>query len=138
VKYSFNSGLKTAAISNLLARSLVVSLGGTLAVLLVAVGGCVASGYGGDGNYDGGVVGYGGVDVYDGPGYDYGGWGWGRGYRVGPPPRGGFDRGHPDHGGPPQRAYRSAPSGHSMPSIPSGPRGGGFGRGHSGGGGHRP
>jgi hypothetical protein len=66
---------------------------GSLAVLLVAVGGCVASGYGGDSYYDdgGGVIGYDGVDVYDGPAYGYGGWGWGRGYRVGPP-HGGFDQ----------------------------------------------
>jgi hypothetical protein len=116
---------------------------GFLAALLVAVGGCVASGYGGGSYYDGGgEVGYGGVDVYEGPAYDYGGWGWGRGYRVGPP-RGGFDGDHPHPGGPPgvrgggppQRAYHPAPPSRSMPSIPSGPRGGG---GHSGGGGHRP
>jgi hypothetical protein len=136
VKYEFSSRLKMTA------------MGGSLAVLLVAVGGCVASGYGGDSYYDdgGGVIGYGGVDVYDGPAYGYGGWGWGRGYRVGPP-HGGFDRNHPDHGRPPgahgaapQRPYHSPPPSHSMPSIPSRPRGGGGGRsggGHPGGGGHR-
>jgi hypothetical protein len=125
VKYSFESRLKRAAMR------------GSLVALLTVIGGCVATGYGGDGYYDGGAVGYGGVDVYEGPGYDYGGWGWGRGYRVGPPPHGGFDRGHPGRGGPPQRAYHPAPPSHAMPSIPSGARGhGGPGGGHPGGGGH--
>ena len=78
--------------------------------------GCVAPGYGYD---DGGSV---GVDYYEPYGADYGG--WGSGYRVGPYRGGGGDR-----GGGGSHAYRSAPAGRSMPSIPSRSRGGGGGHG---------
>jgi len=96
------------------------------------LGGCVAGGYEDGSEYEGGAeVGY-GVDFYEPYGYEYGG--WGRGYRVGPPGRGrdirpGAGRpgdGHPGGGRPAHPpAYHPAPSGHSMPSIPTAPRGGG-------------
>ena len=83
--------------------------------------GCVAPG-GGYG-YDNGVGV--GVDYYEPYGGYYGG--WGPGYRVGP------SRGY-DHGGGGYRGDGGRPGGHSfrppaasrsMPSIPSGGRGGG-------------
>jgi hypothetical protein len=64
-----------------------------------------------------------GVDYYEPYGYDYGG--WGPGYRVGPPPRGGWRHDRPAfHGGPPPRPHTFRPPGpsHSMPSIPNHPR----------------
>ena len=68
-----------------------------------------------------------GLDYYDPWFGDEGG--WGPGYRVGPPrrpgPRPGAGPGHP-----PPRAYRPAPGGRPMPSIPSRP--------HPGSGAHRP
>ncbi|MGA2778727.1 MAG: hypothetical protein ABSF94_14320 [Steroidobacteraceae bacterium] len=75
-------------------------------LLVVQLGACVA-GVG----YDTDVaVGYspGYIEPY---GYDYGG--WGGGYRVGPG-RGGDRRGAPSGA----HSYRSAPQGHSTPSIP--------------------
>ena len=90
------------------------------AAFVIAIGmsavlpsGCLAPG----GYDDGGTV---GVDYYEPYGADYGG--WGSGYRVGPYHGGGGDRGG-DHGS--SHAYRSAPAGRSMPSIPSRSRGGG-------------
>lgn len=119
---------------------LIATLGG------LVVGGCVADGgYGGGADYEvGTTVGY-GVDYYEPYGYEYGG--CCARYRVAPPGRG-FDHGHDhdhDHGHlggdghvgappqhpvarpPQQRPYHSAPSSHSAPSIPTGPRGGGSG-----------
>jgi hypothetical protein len=91
------------------------SVRGLLVVLFAAVAGCVAGGA-----YDGGVdVGY-GVDFYDVGGYDYGG--WGAGYGVGPPRRGG-DRGRPDSHPAPHTSYRPASPSRSMPSLPSRSRG---------------
>ena len=89
-----------------------------LAVLTTFLPGCVV----GDGGY-----GYGGVDVganyYQPVGVGYGG--WGPGYRVGPY-RGG---GRPYGGGGVGRPWRGSPGRGSIPSIPSGPRGGGGARG---------
>jgi hypothetical protein len=70
-----------------------------------------------------------GLDYYGPLGYDYGG--WGPQYRVGPT-RGGarFDGG----GRGSNHTYRSASPSRGMPSIPSGPRGGG---GRAGGGSRR-
>ena len=90
---------------------------------------CVVSdgGYG----YDGGA-GI-GMDYYEPYGAVYGG--WAPGYHVGPV-RDGDHR--PDHGGGQSatHAFRSAPTSHSLPSIPSGSRSGGgrSGGGRSGGG----
>jgi len=75
---------------------------------------CVATGYGYDG---GGGYGY-SADYYEPYGAVYGE--WGPGYAVGPYRDGGGRRGHA-YGG---HAYRSAPASRSMPSIPSGSRGG--------------
>ncbi len=87
-------------------RSLVWACG---ILLLVVAQACVAPG----GVYDEGAsVSY-GVGFYEPYGYEYGG--WGPGYRVGPP-RGGERR--PDHRAHPP-AYRPAPSGRPMPSIPN-------------------
>jgi hypothetical protein len=110
----------------------------TLGFLTLGLVGCAVGGYEGGGTYyDGGAdVGY-GVDFYEPYGYAYGG--WGRGYHVGPPRHdGGFPgdrlgghppgvRGAPHSGRPP--AYHRAPSSRPVPSIPSGPRGGGHGGG---------
>jgi hypothetical protein len=87
-------------------------------LLGLPLGCAVGYGYG-----DGATVGL-GLDYYEPLGFDYGG--WGPGYRVGPP-RGGFRSGV----GAPGHAYRPAPAGRSMPSIPAGGRSGG---GRSGGG----
>jgi hypothetical protein len=88
----------------------------------------------------GGGVGV-GVDV--GPDYYqpccYGGWyggGWDAGYAVAPY-RGGdhrFDHagGRGGGGAPATHAFRAAPASRPMPSIPSGPRGGGGARGGGG------
>ena len=87
--------------------------------------GCVAPG-GGYG-YDNGVGV--GVDYYEPYGGYYGG--WGSGYRVGPS-RGGYDHGGGGYrgggGSPGGHSFRSPAASHSMPSIPSGARGGGGGR----------
>jgi hypothetical protein len=56
--------------------------------------------------------------AYEPTGYVYGG--WGPGYHVGPPPRGGMRR--PERSAPtPPRAYRPAPPSRGIPSIPSRP-----------------
>jgi hypothetical protein len=93
--------------------------------MLLAAFGLLAGCAGGEVGVGYGYDDYGPVPAYDdfyGPGY----WGWwGPGYRVGPP-RGGRWGG----GGQPGAHYRAAPAGRSMPSIPSGARGGG---GHGGG-----
>lgn len=111
-----------------------------IGALIAALGGCVAVGEGyGGGPYYGppATVEY-GVDFYEPSGFDYGGL-WRPGYHVGPPPRGGFERGgHPDsHDSHP--AFHPAPAGRPIPSIPTQPRGGGSrGGGESHGGGrHR-
>jgi hypothetical protein len=81
-------------------------------LLLTAFAGCVVPG----GGYDQGVgVSY-GVGFSEPIGYDYGG--WGPGYRVGPPPRGGWGR---PQGSPPH-SYRAAPASRQAPSIPQGHR----------------
>jgi len=102
--------------------------------LLFLVTGCIAP-YGGYGYDGGGDVNIGvGADYYEPYGVDYGG--WGPGYHVAPY-RGGFRGGEhrgggehrPDaggHGG--TRAFRSAPAGRSMPSLPSHGRSGGGGQ----------
>ncbi len=91
------------------------SMRGLIVVLFAAVAGCVAGG-----GYDGGVgVGY-AVDLYEPGGYDYGG--WGPGYGVGPPRRGG-DQGRADSHAAPHRAYRPASPSRSMPSLPTHSRG---------------
>jgi hypothetical protein len=90
----------------------------------VALSGCV----GPDGGY-----GYGGdlgVDYYEPYGFAYGG--WPRDYHVGPYyPNGHGFAGAGFHG---QHAFRPAPAGHAMPSLPA-ERGGGGG--HEGGAGGR-
>jgi len=89
---------------------------GLIVVLFMALTGCV------------GVGGY-GVGFYEPVGYDYGG--WHSGYRVGPPPRGGYD--HParsdEHQArtdthPSQPTYRPASPSRSIPSIPTQSHGG--------------
>ena len=84
------------------------------ALSLAALASCAVDGVGVDGSVGVGYVG----GYYEPYGYDYGG--WGPGYAVGPyrDGRGGYvrDRGHAP-------AFRPAPRGHSMPSIPSRPRG---------------
>jgi hypothetical protein len=83
------------------------------AALVMLLPGCVA---GGGGDYDGGVsVSY-GADFYEPFGYEYGG--WGPGYWVGPPRRGGGWH-HRDYGGGRGPAYHPAAPSRSMPSIPS-------------------
>jgi hypothetical protein len=108
-------------------------LAGVVGVAIASLSGCDvrSDGYGGGYANDGVDVGL-GLDYYE-P-YGYGG-DWGSGYYVGPSR--GHDRGHdhdPHHGGghpPPSHAFRGASPGRSMPSIPSGARGGGaHGRGH--------
>jgi hypothetical protein len=80
-----------------------------------------------------------GVDYYEPYGFAYGG--WGHDYHVAPYHGSGHGfAGGGFHGA---HAFRSAPAGHAMPSLPAG-RGGGFahgaggpGGGHAGGGGGR-
>jgi hypothetical protein len=90
-------------------RWTIVSMG---ALVFTALAGCAVEGVSGEVG-----VGYVG-DYYEPYGYDYGG--WGPGYAVGPY-RGGHGGFYRDRGHAP--AFRSAPQGHSMPSIPSRPRG---------------
>jgi hypothetical protein len=99
-------------ISHLRGTAIALAIG----VFAVLPAGCVVpdGGYG----YDGGVGV--GLDYYEPYGADYGG--WGPGYRVGPI-RGGDFRG--GGGRVASHAYRSAPAGHSAPSIPSRARSGG-------------
>jgi hypothetical protein len=97
-----------------------------LLLLAVLTAGCVVPGDTGYG-YGGGDVGVSyGVNFYE-PYDNYGG--WGPGYLVGPP-RGG-DRRRPDYrpSNPNPHSYRSAPSSHGMPTIPSRSRSDG-GHGH--------
>ena len=104
-----------------------------LALLLIQLTSCaggtvgVSAGYP-DAYWDGPVYGY-DLDYFYSPPVIYGG--WGPDYYVGPPR---WD-GHPhDVGGPPRSprgdgrapAFRPPPPGRPMPSIPSGPRGGGM------------
>ncbi len=77
--------------------------------------GCAVEGVGVDGGVGVGYVG----GYYEPYGYDYGG--WGPGYAVGPYRGGGHGGYYRDRGHAP--AFRGAPQGHSMPSIPSRPRG---------------
>ncbi len=111
---------------NLLLRGPAISA--VIGLFVCFAAGCVVpgGGYGGGYDSDGGVSV--GLDYYEPYGGYYGG--WGSGYYVGPS-RG---RDHRDpHGGgrSPPHSYRGAPSSHSMPSIPSGARGGAsHGRGH--------
>jgi hypothetical protein len=86
--------------------------------LLALPSACVVDpGYG----YGGGSSVSVGLDYYEPLGFDYGG--WGRNYRSGPPR--GEVRSFRDGGGAAAHAYRSAPAGRAMPSLPSGSRGGG-------------
>jgi hypothetical protein len=94
---------------------------GLIVVLFTAVAGCVAVG-GYDGGYDGGATGSYGVGFYEPFGYDYGG--WQPGYRVGPPPRGGYDHAARSNSRPSQPTYHPAPPSRSIPSIPAQSRGG--------------
>jgi hypothetical protein len=83
------------------------------AIALVLLSSCAVDGVSGS-------VGVGYVGGYYEPyGYDYGG--WGPGYAVGPY-RGGHGGYYRDRGGH-APAFHSAPHGHSMPSLPSRPRG---------------
>jgi len=85
----------------------------------------------------GGAVSVGGGYYQEGGPYDYdlgfydepwGSYGyWGPGYYVGPPRWGGRWHGGGWHGQPGARSpYRPPATGRSMPSMPSGPRGGGM------------
>jgi hypothetical protein len=87
--------------SALARRPLAVAGAGLL--LLLAFGCAVPGGY--EGTY----VGY-----YEPSGFSYGG--WGAGYDVGPWHAGGFPHGAAFAG---HQAFRPAPAGHAMPSIPS-------------------
>ena len=117
-----------------------------LVLVLAALGACVGAGVGFagggyDDDYDAGpAFGY-DMDFYGPDQFDYGG--WGPEYFVGPPRygyghpgdfghRGGFGNpgGYDRPGGHP--VYRPAPNSRPMPSIPTGPRGGGM-RGAGGG-----
>jgi hypothetical protein len=96
-----------------------------IAVLFTALAGCVAvGGYDGGyyGGYDGGATASYGVGFYEPFGYDYGG--WQPGYRVGPPPRGGYDHPARTDSHQSQPTYHPAPPSRSVPSIPVQSRGG--------------
>jgi hypothetical protein len=101
-------GLRRLAVASLLGLTVVLS-----SSCAVGVGGY------GDGYDDGVSI---GVDYYAPFGIDYGG--WGPGYRVGPY-RGGENRSDRGGGRSSPRAFRPAPAGHVVPSIPQGSRGGG-------------
>jgi hypothetical protein len=98
-------------------RIAVASAAGVFAVLASS---CAVTDGGYGYGYDGGVSI--GVDYNEPFGVDYGG--WGPGYQVAPF-RGGDRGGGRGRGGdrPSPHAFRSAPAGHAMPSIPSRPRG---------------
>jgi hypothetical protein len=105
---------------------------GILCASLIVVWALLASGCavgGGEYGYDsGGGVGV-GFDYYDTYGGDYGG--WGPGYRVGPHRDRGGDHGQrapePSRGRPSgSHSYHAPAAGRSVPSIPSGVRGGGI------------
>jgi hypothetical protein len=85
------------------------------ALSLAALASCAVDGVGVDGSVGVGYVG----GYYEPYGYDYGG--WGPGYAVGPYRGGGHGGYNRDRGHAP--AFRPAPRGHAMPSIPSRPRG---------------
>jgi hypothetical protein len=105
-----------------ISRVRIASLAAAAGLFAVLLSGCVVPVGGG---YDEGGVSVGlGVDYYEPYGGFYGG--WGPGYRVAPF-RGGGERREDFRAGGSTHAFRSAPAGRSMPSIPS--------RGHSGGGG---
>jgi hypothetical protein len=91
---------------NALPRWPLAIAGAGAALLLLLVSGCAVPG-----GYEGTYLGY-----YEPYGFSYGG--WGTGYDVGPWRAGGFPHGH---GGEvaQQHAFRPAPAGHAMPSIPS-------------------
>ncbi len=101
-------------------------------VSLIVLVGCVVDG----GGYYGGGPSY-GLDYYSTYGLDYGS--WGPTYDVAPfygaRPYGHYGGGFAYRGGPGPHAFRAAPSSRAIPSIPSAPRGGGFGGGRGGGGG---
>jgi len=89
-------------------------IGFACALSFAVLSGCAVEGVGVDGSVGVDYVG----GYYEPYGYEYGG--WGPGYAVGPyrDGHGGYyrDRGHAP-------AFRPAPRGRSMPSIPSRPRG---------------
>jgi hypothetical protein len=104
----------------------VKTVGVMAAVALLA--GCAVSGGGGGVGVDA-SVGY-DAGYYEPYGYDYGGWGVGYGVAPWRGDRGHRDDHHDDHrrNNPPgdrghAPAYRPAPAGRSMPSLPSHPRG---------------
>jgi len=99
-----------------------------LALLLTELTGCAAGAVGVSGGYadpywGGPAYGY-DLDYY-GPPVIYGG--WGPQYYVAPPRWGEHPHGFsgPPRGDGQRPQFRPAPPGRSMPSIPSGPRGGG-------------
>jgi hypothetical protein len=87
---------------------------GIVALGMAALASCAVEGVGVDGSVGVGYVG----GYYEPYGYDYGG--WGPGYAVGPY-RGGHGGWNRDRGHAP--AFRPAPGGRSMPSLPGRPRG---------------
>lgn len=89
------------------------SVGWLVAVLLMALGGCVATVGGPAFRYN--------ANYYEPNGYDY--LGMRSDYRVGPPPRGGYDHPTRSEQRPSSPAYRPAPPSRRMPSIPTHPRG---------------
>ena len=97
-----------------------------LALLVTRLTGCtsgavgVSAGY--DEYWDGPNYAY-GVDYFYAPPVFYGD--WGPGYYVGPPRYGAYPHGFPHGEGRPP-AFRPAPESRPVPSIPSGPRGGGM------------
>jgi len=112
--------------TTLIQRCLAGVLGTAISVALLS--GCVVEG--GGGYAYGGDVDV-GVDYYQPVGGVVVG-GWGPGYHVGPPRRGGDDHRGPGPGGNSGgHTYRPAPPGRSAPSLPShsAPSGGG-GHGH--------
>jgi hypothetical protein len=93
---------------------------GICVLCVAALASCAVDGVGVDGSVGVGYVG----GYYEPYGYDYGG--WGPGYAVGPYRGGigGYDRDHDrDRGRGHAPAFRAAPSGRSMPSIPGRSRG---------------
>ena len=110
-------------------RGCIVSMAGACALLtLAALGGCVVGGgYGGGYAYD--------DDYYYGP--DVGVYGtWGPGYYVGPGHFHGAYAPRAQRSGGHAPAFRAAPAGHAVPSLPHGGGGGGGFHGGGGGGGH--
>lgn len=89
------------------------SIRGVIAVLLMALSGCLTTGGGLAIRYN--------ADYYEPYGYAYSGL---RDYRVGPPPRGGYEHPERSNARPSRPAYRPAPPSRLTPSIPTQPRGG--------------